>query len=127
MYRPEEIKIYSQLCHPNITDLVAVLIGKEHKCHKDKYYAYHFMPKVGVNFKNVLSANLHGCLKYLKASLVDDDWALVLLNVKHILKSVLNALHYMNSRGVVYNNIKGIYIYSYYYLIIANSPIEIIG
>ena len=106
LYRPEEINIYSQLWHPNITNLIAVLIGQEHKRHKDKFYAYYFMPKMGVNFKNVLSANQHGCLKYFKANLVDKDWALVLLNVKHIMKSILQALLYMNLQGVLHNNIK---------------------
>ena len=112
IYRPENISVHSQLFHPNVINLEAVLIGKKHKRYRDKYYAYCFMPKIGmgVNLKNVLSTTEHGCLKYLKTQQVE-KWELILLNVKHILRSVLKALSYMHSQGFVHNNVKGIYIH----------------
>ena len=86
------------------------MIGKKHKRHKDKYYAYYFMPLMGVNFKNVLLANQCGCLKFLKTQLAATQWELVLLNVKYILKCVLHGSDHMNSLGIVHNNIKRMYV-----------------
>lgn len=100
MYRPQEVNLHAQLCHPNVITLEAVLIGQELEQHKNEYYAYHFMAKMGVDFKKVLSTHKHGSLKYLRTQ--RKDWGLVLLNVKYILKSVLNALHYMRSQGYNY-------------------------
>ena len=113
MYRPEEIMVYSRLFHPNVMNVDAILIGKEHKRHKDKYYAYYFMPKMGVNLKNVLLANQCGCLKFLKTQLAKMQWELVLLNVKYVLKCVLHASDHMNSLGIVHNNIKRMYVCMY--------------
>ena len=98
--------VYSQLFHPNIINLEAVMIGKKHKHHEDKYYAYYFMMNMGVNLKNVFLAKAPDCLKCLKTQLDGSQWQLVLLNVKHILRCVLDASGYMNSQGIVHNNIK---------------------
>ena len=40
MYRPEDVSIYSQLCHPNVINLEAVLIGQEHELFKNRFHAY---------------------------------------------------------------------------------------
>ena len=108
MYRSKEISVHSQLCHPNIINLEAVLIGEKHERHKDKHYVYCFMPKMDINFRNVLSTKEHGCLKHMKMQLVEkrEQWELVLVNTKHVLKSVLKALDYMHSHGLVHRDIK---------------------
>ena len=96
------------MCHPNIINLEAVLIGEKHERHKDKHYVYCFMPKMDINFRNVLSTKQHGCLKHIKMQLVEkrEQWELVLTNVKHVLRSVLKALDYMHSQGLVHRDIK---------------------
>ena len=108
VYRSKEISVHSQLSHPNIINLEAVLIGEKHERHKDKHYVYCFMPKMDINFRNVLSTKEHGCLKHMKMQLVEkrEQWELVLANTKHVLKSVLKALDYMHSQGLVHRDIK---------------------
>ncbi|XP_065919506.1 uncharacterized protein [Dysidea avara] len=108
VYRSKEISVHSQLCHPNIINLEAVLVGEKHERHRDKYYVYCFMQKMDINFRNVLSTKDHGCLKHLKMKLVEkrDQWETVLLNVKHVLKSVLKALDYMHGQGLVHRDVK---------------------
>ena len=64
------------------------------------------MPKMGVNLKDILSISGYGCLKCLKANVNEKNFALALRNVKYILKSILEALLYMNSQGIVHNNVK---------------------
>ena len=66
------------------------------------------MPKMDINFRNVLSTKQHGCLKHIKMQLVEkrEQWELVLTNVKHVLRSVLKALDYMHSQGLVHRDIK---------------------
>ena len=108
VYRSKEISVHSQLCHPNIINLEAVLIGEKHERHKDKHYVYCFMAKMDINFRNVLSTKEHGCLKHMKMQLVEkrEQWELVLVNTKHVLRSVLKALDYMHSQGLVHRDIK---------------------
>ncbi|XP_065920931.1 uncharacterized protein [Dysidea avara] len=108
VYRSKEISVHSQLCHPNIINLEAVLVGEKHERHRDKYYVYCFMQKMDINFRNVLSTKDHGCLKHLKMKLVEkrDQWETVLLNVKHVLRSVLKALDYMHGQGLVHRDVK---------------------
>ena len=67
------------------------------------------MQKMDINFRNVLSTKDHGCLKHLKMKLVEkrDQWETVLLNVKHVLRSVLKALDYMHGQGLVHRDVKG--------------------
>ena len=67
------------------------------------------MQKMDINFRNVLSTKDHGCLKHLKVKLVEkrDQWETVLLNVKHVLRSVLKALDYMHGQGLVHRDVKG--------------------
>ena len=105
VYRPEEVRVYSQMRHLNIVNLEAVLIGLEHEHLENRFYAYYFMPRMGVNFRNVLLAN---SLQFLRMQ--GEHWRLVLCNVKYILKCVLKALDYMQSQGVMYKGIKGTYI-----------------
>ena len=109
MYRPKEIDIHSQLCHPNIINLEAVLVGGKHERDKDQLYVYHFMLKMDMSFADVLSTMEDGCLKCLKIQLIEKEvlWKLVLVNVRHVLKSVLAALKYMHSRKLVHRDIKG--------------------
>ena len=61
-----------------------------------------------INFRNVLSTKEHGCLKHMKMQLVEkrEQWELVLVNTKHVLRSVLKALDYMHSQGLVHRDIK---------------------
>ena len=108
VYRNNEITIHSQLCHPNIINLEAALIGENHERHKKKFYVYCFMPKTDINFRNVLTTREHGCLKHIKNELVNnrERWHLVLGNVKYVLKGVLKALEYMHSQGLVHRDIK---------------------
>ena len=106
VYRSKEISVHSQLCHPNIINLEAVLVGEKHERHRDKYYVYCFMQKMDINFRNVLSTKDHGCLKHLKMKLVE-QWEAVLLNVKHVLRSVLKALDYIHEQGLVHRDVKG--------------------
>ncbi len=108
VYRSKEISVHSKLEHINIVNLEAVLIGEKHEIRKDKRYIYCFMPKMDINFRNVLSTGDHGCLKHIKMQLVEKrkQWETVLDNTKHVLKSVLNALDYMHSQGLVHRDIK---------------------
>ena len=107
MYRPEEVRVYSRMHHLNIVNLEAVLIGQEHEHLKNQFYAYYFMPNMGIDFRNVLSAN---SLQFLRMQ--REQWGLVLCNVKYILKCVLKALDYMQSQGVLYKGIKGMYVHT---------------
>ena len=90
----------------------AVLIGEKHKRHKNKHYVYYFMPKMDMSFKDVLSTKEDNCLKYMKMQLIEKGqqltWGIVLVNVKHLLKSVLEALKYMHSQQKVHYDIKGV-------------------
>ena len=105
LYRSEQIRIHSQLRHPNIINLDAVLFGEKDD-QNNEYYVYYFMPKMDISFSNVLSTIEHGCLKQLVTHTDQELWELVLFNVKHILKSVLKALDYMHSQGLVHRDIK---------------------
>ena len=64
------------------------------------------MPKMDTDFRNVLKE--HDCLKHMKMQLVEkkEQWELVLVNTKHVLRSVLKALDYMHSHGFVHRDIK---------------------
>ena len=110
VYRPVEIRVHSQLSHPNLVNLDAVLIGEEHEKHKGKFYAFCFMTKCDMDFRSVISTKEHGCLKHLKLQLSNqhDVWQLVMVNVKYVLKSVLKAIHYMHKLGLVHRDVKGI-------------------
>ena len=103
-----EIDIHSQLCHPNILELCAVLIGERHEHFTDTHYVYHFLAKMDTDFDNVITTEGHGCLKHMKMQLVEkrDQWELVLVNTKHVLRSVLKALDYMHTQGLVHRDIK---------------------
>ena len=108
MYRSSEIDVHSQLCHPNIVGLYAVLIGERHEYLTDKHYVYHFLPMMDTDFGNVIITEGYGCLKHMKMQLVEkrEQWELVLVNTKHVLRSVLKALDYMHSQGLVHRDIK---------------------
>ena len=80
------------------------MIGLEHEHLKNRFYAYHFMPKMSINLKEVLTTNQDGCLEYYKGT---EQWGLVLLNIKYILKGMLEAMEYMRLQGVVLKNMKG--------------------
>ena len=110
VYRPNEIRVHSQLAHSNLVNLDAVLIGEEHEKHKGKFYAFCFMTKCDMDFRSVISTKDHGCLKHLKLQLSDqrDVWQLVMVNVKYVLRSVLKALEYMHKQGLVHRDVKGI-------------------
>lgn len=110
LYRPEEILVHSRLRHCNVINLEAVLVGEKHECYKDKCYVFCFMPKMAINFGSVLSFSGHGCLIYLKMHLAKRQWQMVLLNVKHILRSVLKALDYMHSQGYVHGGVECTYV-----------------
>ena len=60
------------------------------------------------DFENVITTEAHGCLKHMKMQLVEkrEQWELVLVNTKHVLRSVLKALDYMHSQGLVHRDIK---------------------
>ena len=105
MCRLEEIHVHSQLYHPNIIYLEAVLTGEKHERHEGKRYVYCFMTKMDVSLRKVLSAS-YGEYGSLKQLLGTEEWDVVLLNIKHILRSVLKALCYMHSQGFNHNNIQ---------------------
>ena len=106
VFRPKEIDVHSQLCHSNIINLEAVLVGEKHERDKGKLYVYHFMLKMDMSFADLLSTLKDSCLKHLKIK-KEVLWKLVLDNVRHILKSVLTALKYMHSKKLVHRKIKG--------------------
>ena len=107
MYRPEDVSVYSRLCHPNLVNLEAVLIGQKHEHLKNQFYAYYFTTKMSVSFKKVLSSNQDGCLEYYNGKA---QWRMVLSNVRYILKCVLKAVKYLQLQGVVFKYIKGTYL-----------------
>jgi len=98
------------LAHPNLVNLDAVLIGDEHEKYKGRFYAFCFMTKCDMNFRSVLSTKEHGCLKHLKLQLSEqrDVWQLVMVNVKYVLRSILQGLDYMHCNGLVHRDVKGI-------------------
>ena len=108
MYWPVEIRVHSQLSNPNLVNLDAVLIGEEHEKHKGNFYAFCFMTKCDMDFRNVISTKEHGCLIHLKLQLSNqrDVWQLVMVNVKYVLRSVLKAVHYMHKLGLVHRDVK---------------------
>ncbi len=108
VYRKKEINFHSQLAHPNIINLEAVMVGERHQRRRDKHYVYCFMPKMDINLRNLLSRKEHGCLKHIKAQLRERIplWDQVLRNTKHILKSVLKALDYMHNQALVQRDVK---------------------
>ena len=110
VYRSKEISVHSQLCHPNIINLEAVLVGEKHEDDEDNHYVYHFMLKMELSFADVLSTRRDACLKHMKVQLIKkgEQWELVLVNVRHVLKSVLEALKYMHSRNFVHCKVKGV-------------------
>jgi len=110
VYRPNGIRIHSQLAHSNLVNLDAVLIGEEHEKHKGSFYAFFFMTKYDMDFRSVLSTKEHGCLKHLKLQLSEqrDVWQLVMVNVKYVLRSVLKGLEFMHHQGLVHHDVKGI-------------------
>ena len=62
-----------------------------------------------INFRNVLMSKEHGCLKHIKMQMLEkrEQWELVLVNVKHNLRSVLKALDYIcTHKGLVHRDIK---------------------
>ena len=109
MYRPNEIRVHSQLAHVNLVNLEAVLVGEEHEHHKGKFYAFYFMNKLDMDFRSVISTKEHGCLKHLKLQLSDQRnvWEVVMVNIKYVLRSVLRALDYMHNQGLVHRDVKG--------------------
>ena len=82
------------------------MVGEKYENHEDEHYVYCFMPKMDINFRNVLKE--HGYLKHMKMQLAEkrEQWELVLVNTKHVLRSVLKALDYMHSQGLVHRDIK---------------------
>lgn len=69
------------------------------------------MTKCDVDFRNVISTKEHGCLKHLKMQLAEQHstWELVMVNIKYVIRSVLKALDYMHSQGLVHRDVKGMY------------------
>ena len=109
VYSPNEIRIHSQLAHPNLVNLDAVIIGEDNEKHKGKFYVFCFMTKCEMDFRSVISTKEHSCLKHLKLQLSKqrDVWQLVMVNVKYVLRSVLKALDYMHKLGLVHRDFKG--------------------
>ena len=109
VYRTNEIRIHSQLDHPNLVNLDAVLVGEEHERHRGKFYAFCFMTKCDMDLRSVISTKQHGCLKHLKMQLVEQRnvWEVVVVNMKYILRSLLKALEYMHNLGLVHRDVKG--------------------
>ena len=89
-------------------ELYAVLIRERHEFFTDIHYVYHFMPKMDNDFGNIIVTEGHGCLKHMKMQWAEKgkQWELVLANTKHVLISVLTALQYMHSQGLVHRDIK---------------------
>ncbi len=108
IYRPNEIRVHSQLAHINLVNLEAVLLGDEHEKHKGKYYTFNFMNRMDMDLRSVISNKEHSSLKHLKLHLHQqrETWELVVFNLKYILRSTLNALVYMHSQGLVHRDIK---------------------
>ena len=67
------------------------------------------MNKLDMDFRSVISTKEHGCLKHLKLQLSEQRnvWEVVMVNVKYVLRSVLRALDYMHSQGLVHRDVKG--------------------
>ena len=74
------------------------------------------MPKMDINFRNVLSTKEHGCdmREAQKMQLIEkrEQWELVsyVSNTMHVLRSLLKALDYMHSQALVHLDNKISYI-----------------
>ena len=106
MLRSEGAYVHSQLCHCNIINLEAILVGEKHEHRKDKHYIYCFMPEMDIDFRKLLLSNECGSLKDVKMQTVIQDWKHVMANVKHVLRSVLKALQYLHSQGYSHSGIE---------------------
>ena len=107
----EENSVHLELCYSSIINPEAVLIFREkHALYEDKCCVYCFISLTNTKLRNMLSTKQHSCLKKLKMQLVGTElWELVLFNMKHILRSVLNPSNYMHSQRFVQSNIKCIF------------------
>ncbi len=108
VYRKNEFELHSNLNHANLVNLDAALIGDRHEKSRDKFYCFYFMTKCDLDFRSVISTKEHGCLKHLKTRISNqpDNWQLVTVNVKYVLRSVLKALDYMHGQGLVHRDVK---------------------
>ena len=98
--------VHSQLCHRSILNLEAALVGEQHGRNRDKHYIYCFMPEMDIDFRTLLLSNECGSLKGMKMQLATQDWQIVMLNVKHVLRSVLEGLHHMHSQGYTHGEME---------------------
>ena len=84
---------------------MAILLGKKHKHHYDKFYV-HLISKVDYDKTKILSAkdfdyHYQNCLKELMTSEKGFN------NIKFVLAKSLEALAYLHSNGYVHRDVKG--------------------
>ncbi len=96
-----ELNIWSMLHHPNITPLIAVMMGDP--CG----YCYQFMPLMSGDLCSMMinCTDLLTLLKWLP-----HHFKLIIANVKYILAEILTGLVYLEEQNVQHCDIKGEYV-----------------
>ena len=107
-FRLGEIDILCKMNHNNIVKLFAVMMGEEDPLRPHRYYCYHFYPRMSGDVQTYLNRLGQGALSNVLMKHKDSPSMLQLIvdNVKHILRCVLEGIHYLHSNDIVHNDIK---------------------
>ncbi len=106
--RAAEVNVQTALSHNNILALNAVLMGERHERHPERFYCFHFMPRMDYDLRKILSDKKTGCLKSYHLANARDPakFARGFKNVMHFLNETREGIAYMHSKGFVHRDIK---------------------